>query len=99
PVRFVPYGDLGAVREVLGEGTACALIVEPIQAEGGIVTPPKGYLTGLKEACVETGTMLIFDEVQTGVGRTGNWWGYEQEGVTPDVMTLAKGLAGGVPIG
>jgi acetylornithine/succinyldiaminopimelate/putrescine aminotransferase len=75
------------------------VIIEPIQAEGGIIVPPPGYLAGLKEACVETGTILIFDEVQTGIGRTGTLFGYEQENVTPDVMTLAKGLAGGVPIG
>src|SRR5262249_35710781 len=72
---------------------------EPIQAEGGIIVAPPGYLRGVKQACVETGTILIFDEVQTGVGRTGTLWGYEQEDVTPDMMTLAKGLAGGGPIG
>jgi predicted acetylornithine/succinylornithine family transaminase len=99
PVRYVPYGDLDAMRAVLAEGTACAVILEPIQAEGGILVPPPGYLRAVKEACVDTGTMLIFDEVQTGVGRTGTLFGYEQEDVTPDVMTLAKGLAGGVPIG
>jgi predicted acetylornithine/succinylornithine family transaminase len=99
PVKFVPFGDLEAMRAALADGTACAVILEPIQAEGGIIVPPAGYLRGVKEACVETGTMLIFDEVQTGVGRTGKLFGYEHEGVTPDVMTLAKGLAGGVPIG
>jgi acetylornithine/N-succinyldiaminopimelate aminotransferase len=99
PARFVPFGDLEALRVALADGTACAVILEPIQAEGGIVVPPPGYLRGVKDACVETGTMLIFDEVQTGIGRTGKWFGYEHEGVTPDVMTLAKGLAGGVPIG
>jgi predicted acetylornithine/succinylornithine family transaminase len=99
PVRFVPFGDLGAMRSALEPGDACAVILEPIQAEGGIIVPPEGYLAGVKDACVATGTMLILDEVQTGVGRTGKWFGYEHEGVTPDVMTLAKGLAGGVPIG
>ena len=99
PVRFVPYGDLDAMRQVLRDAKACAVIVEPIQAEGGIIVPPPGYLQGLRALCGETGTMLIFDEVQTGVGRTGTWFGYEQEGCTPDIMTLAKGLAGGVPIG
>jgi acetylornithine/N-succinyldiaminopimelate aminotransferase len=100
PVKYVPFGNLPAARDALGDGTACAFIVEPIQAEGGgILVPPPGYLRGLKDACVETGTMLIFDEVQTGVGRTGTLWAYQQEDVTPDVMTLAKGLAGGVPIG
>jgi acetylornithine/N-succinyldiaminopimelate aminotransferase len=75
------------------------MILEPIQAEGGIIVPPAGYLRGLREACDAAGVLLIFDEVQTGTGRTGRWWGHEHEGVTPDVMTLAKGLGGGVPIG
>ncbi len=99
PVRMVPYGDLGAAAAVLEQRTACAIIVEPIQAEGGIVVPPPGYLAGLRQLCDATGTLLIFDEVQTGVGRTGRWFGHQHEGVEPDVMTLAKGLAGGVPIG
>jgi len=99
PTKFVPFGDVEAMRAALADGTACAVILEPIQAEGGIIVPPPGYLQAVKEACVATGTMLIFDEVQTGVGRTGTLWGHEQEGVTPDLMTLAKGLAGGVPIG
>jgi acetylornithine/N-succinyldiaminopimelate aminotransferase len=99
PVRYVPYGDLEAMRAALAVGDACAVILEPIQAEGGIVMPPPGYRSRVKEDCVETGTLLVFDEVQTGIGRTGKWFGYEHEAVTPDVMTLAKGLAGGVPIG
>lgn len=99
PVRFVPYGDLEAARAALADGTACAFVLEPIQAEGGIHVPPDGYLRGLRDLCGETGTVLIFDEVQTGVGRTGRWFGHQHEGVSPDVMTLAKGLAGGVPIG
>jgi acetylornithine/N-succinyldiaminopimelate aminotransferase len=99
PVRYVPFGDVQALRAALAGGDACAVLLEPIQAEGGIIVPPPGYLAAVKEACVETGTMLIFDEVQTGVGRTGTLFAYEQEDVTPDVMTLAKGLAGGVPIG
>jgi predicted acetylornithine/succinylornithine family transaminase len=99
PVSFVPFGDLAAAEEALGAGTACAMIVEPIQAEGGLIVPPAGYLQGLRRLCDDTGTILIFDEVQTGVGRTGKWWGHLHEDVTPDVMTLAKGLGGGVPIG
>jgi predicted acetylornithine/succinylornithine family transaminase len=99
PVRFFKYGDLESARAVLEGGKACAVIVEPIQAEGGIIVPPPGFLAGLKELCVQTGTLLVFDEVQTGIGRTGTWFGYQHDGVTPDVMTLAKGLAGGVPIG
>jgi acetylornithine/N-succinyldiaminopimelate aminotransferase len=99
PVRFLPFGDLEAARALLETHTICALITEPIQAEGGIVVPPPGYLKALRELCSKTGTLLIFDEVQTGVGRTGTWWGHEHEDCTPDLMTLAKGLAGGVPIG
>ncbi len=99
PVEFVPYGDLAAAREALSKAEACAIILEPIQAEGGIVVAPPGYLAGLREICDATGTLLVFDEVQTGVGRTGRWWGHEHDGVTPDVMTLAKGLGGGIPVG
>ena len=100
PVEFV------AVRRPRGRGarcssqrTACAIIVEPIQAEGGIIVAPPGYLAGLRRLCDDTGTILIFDEVQTGVGRTGKWFGHQHDDVAPDVMTLAKGLGGGVPIG
>jgi predicted acetylornithine/succinylornithine family transaminase len=99
PVMLVPFGDLDAARKVLGERRACAFLVEPIQAEGGIVVPPDGYLAGLRQICDDTGTLLIFDEVQTGIGRTGRWFGHEWEGVTPDAMTLAKALGGGVPVG
>jgi len=99
PVEHVPFGDLDAARAVLEQRTACCFIVEPIQAEGGIVVAPPGYLAGLRALCDETGTLLIFDEVQTGMGRTGRWFGHEHDDVFPDVMTLAKGLGGGVPIG
>ena len=99
PVEFINYGDLEAAARALEARTACAIIVEPIQAEGGIVVAPPGYLAGLRRLCDDTGTMLIFDEVQTGVGRTGMWFGHQYDGVTPDAMTLAKGLGGGVPIG
>ncbi len=99
PVEFIPYGDLEAAARVLEPRTACAIIVEPIQAEGGIVVAPPGYLAGLRRLCDDTGTILIFDEVQTGIGRTGMWFGHQYDGVTPDVMTLAKGLGGGIPIG
>ncbi len=99
PVEFVPYGDLEAARRVLETGEACGFIVEPIQAEGGIIVAPPGYLAGLRELCTATGTILIFDEVQTGVGRTGRWFGHQHDGVQPDVMTLAKALGGGVPVG
>jgi acetylornithine/N-succinyldiaminopimelate aminotransferase len=99
--RQVPFpedeNDLRAL-DAITERT-CAVIIEPIQAEGGIRIAPPGFMRALRQRCTDTGTVLIFDEVQTGVGRTGTWFGYEQEGVTPDVMSLAKGLAGGVPIG
>ncbi|HSR96554.1 MAG TPA: acetylornithine/succinylornithine family transaminase [Kofleriaceae bacterium] len=99
PVEFVNYGDLEAAARALEPRTACAIIVEPIQAEGGIVVAPPGYLAGLRRLCDDTGTILIFDEVQTGVGRTGKWFGHLHDQVTPDVMSLAKGLGGGIPIG
>jgi len=98
PVRFLPFGDAAAARAAIGDKT-CAVILEPIQAEGGIVLPPPGYLQDLRRLCTDSGTVLIFDEVQTGMGRTGTFYGFENEGVVPDVVTLAKGLAGGVPIG
>jgi acetylornithine/N-succinyldiaminopimelate aminotransferase len=97
-VRFLPFGDVAALRASISDKT-CAVIVEPIQAEGGIILPPPGYLQELRKLCTETGTVLIFDEVQTGVGRTGTFYAFEKEGVVPDVVTLAKGLGGGVPIG
>jgi acetylornithine/N-succinyldiaminopimelate aminotransferase len=99
PVVLVPYGDLGAMEKVLAGRTACAVVLEPIQAEGGIIVPPPGYLAAVRQLCDQTGTLLVFDEVQTGVGRTGKWFGHEWDGVSPDVMTLAKGLGGGVPVG
>ena len=99
PVELIPYGDLEAATKALESRAACAIIVEPIQAEGGIIVPPAGYLAGLRRLCDDTGTILIFDEVQTGIGRTGKWFGHQYDEVHPDVMTLAKGLGGGVPIG
>ena len=98
PVRFLPFGDIAAARAAITDKT-CAVILEPIQAEGGILLPPPGYLQELRRLCTDTGTVLIFDEVQTGSGRTGTFYAFENEGVVPDVVTLAKGLAGGVPIG
>ena len=94
----VPYGDLAAIRGAITDKT-CAVFVEPIQGEGGVVVPPDDYLPGLRALCDEQGVLLILDEVQTGVGRTGRWWAHEHTGVTPDIMTLAKGLGGGVPVG
>jgi acetylornithine/N-succinyldiaminopimelate aminotransferase len=98
PVRFLPFGDVAAVRAAITDQT-CAVIVEPIQAEGGINLPPPGFLQELRRLTSDTGTVLIFDEIQTGTGRTGTFYAFEGEGVIPDVVTLAKGLAGGVPIG
>lgn len=99
PVEFVPFGDLAALEKALAPGDACAFLVEPIQAEGGIIVAPPGYLAEARALCSRTGALLLFDEVQTGVGRTGKWFGCEHDGVIPDVMTLAKGLGGGIPIG
>ena len=98
PVRFFLFGDVAAARAAITERTA-AVIVEPIQAEGGINLPPAGYLQELRRACTDAGAVLIFDEIQTGTGRTGTFYAFEGERVVPDVVTLAKGLAGGVPIG
>jgi predicted acetylornithine/succinylornithine family transaminase len=94
----VPYGDLEAMAAAIDE-TTCGIFVEPIQGEGGIIVPDDAYLQGLRALCDEHGILLIFDEVQTGVGRTGKMFAYEHAGIAPDIMTLAKGLGGGVPIG
>ncbi|HMO95543.1 MAG TPA: acetylornithine transaminase [Tepidiformaceae bacterium] len=96
--HIVPWNDLDAIKAATTESTV-AVMVEPIQGEGGVNMPAPGYLQGIRDWCDEKGLLLIFDEVQTGIGRTGSLFAYEQEGVEPDIMTLAKGLAGGVPIG
>jgi acetylornithine aminotransferase/acetylornithine/N-succinyldiaminopimelate aminotransferase len=96
--KHVPYNDLRAVERALDSRTA-AILVEPIQGEGGVHVPDDDYLPGLRKLCDESGALLIFDEIQTGMGRTGRLWGYEHSGVEPDIMTLAKALANGVPIG
>src|SRR3954470_23491075 len=98
PVRFVPFGDSAAMRAAITERTA-AVIVEPIQGEGGVNLAPAGYLQEVRRACTDAGAVLIFDEIQTGAGRTGTYYAFEGERVVPDIVTLAKGLAGGVPIG
>lgn len=96
---FVPYGDLAAAEAAINATTA-AFIVETVQGEGGVHVAPPGYLAGLRAACDRAGALLIADEVQTGLGRTGKWFGCDHEGVSPDLMTLAKALGGGVmPIG
>jgi predicted acetylornithine/succinylornithine family transaminase len=96
--RSVPRGDAAALREAVGPSTA-ALLIEPIQGESGIHPIPDEALLAAREACDEVGALLIFDEIQTGVGRTGSLWAYEQTPVRPDVLTSAKALGGGVPIG
>jgi acetylornithine/N-succinyldiaminopimelate aminotransferase len=96
--KHVPYNDLRAMERAMDSHTA-AILVEPLQGEGGVNIPDDGYLPGLRKLCDESGALLIFDEVQTGVGRTGRLWAYEHSGVEPDVMTLAKALANGIPIG
>jgi acetylornithine aminotransferase len=94
----VPFGDLSAIERAIDPGSV-ALMVEPIQGEAGVVVPPAGYLRGLRELADRHDLLLILDEVQTGIGRTGSWFAFQQEGITPDVVTLAKGLGGGLPIG
>ena len=98
PVTFVDYGDVRALREVVGPDTA-AVFVEPTLGEGGVLPPPSGFLTAVREICDATGALMVVDEVQSGIGRTGHWFAGQAEGVRPDVITLAKGLGGGLPIG
>lgn len=98
PVTFVDYGDLDAMRSAVTEDTA-AVFVEPTLGEGGVVPPPSGFLTAVREICDATGALLVIDEVQSGIGRTGHWFASKADGVQPDVITLAKGLGGGLPIG
>lgn len=93
--NYAPFGDLAAVEKLIDEQTA-AIMIEPIQGEGGIRIPPAGFLQGLRKLCDDHKLLLIFDEVQTGCGRTGHWFGYQHFGVTPDIMTLAKALCGGI---
>jgi acetylornithine/N-succinyldiaminopimelate aminotransferase len=93
----VPFGDSAAVKSVIGSGTV-AILVEPIQGEGGVVVPPASYLRALREIANDAGILLMLDEVQTGVGRTGTLFAHQSDGVIPDVMTLGKGLGGGVPL-
>ncbi|MDT9684159.1 acetylornithine transaminase [Streptomyces sp. TRM76323] len=97
-VTHVPYGDVDALRAAVTTDTAL-VVVEPIQGEHGVVVPPKGYLEAAREITRATGTLLVLDEVQTGVGRCGHWFEHQAHGVEPDVVTLAKGLGGGLPLG
>lgn len=95
---YAPHGDLQAVRELMDDEVG-AIMIEPIQGEGGVNLPPAGFLEGLREICDQHDALLIFDEVQTGCGRTGQWFGYQHFGVVPDVITLAKSLSGGIAAG
>ncbi len=97
-VSVVPFGDVQALASAVTDATA-AVVLEPIQGEGGVIVPPAGYLRQAREICDAHGALLMLDEVQTGIGRTGEWFAFQREGITPDVVMLAKGLGGGFPIG
>ncbi len=97
-VKHVPYGDIEAMRKAISKKTAM-VIIEPIMGEAGVIVPPADYLQQLRAICDNKGALLVIDAVQTGMGRTGDWFGYEYSGITPDVITLAKGLGGGLPLG
>jgi acetylornithine/N-succinyldiaminopimelate aminotransferase len=98
PVTFVDYGDVQALRDAVDDTTA-AVFVEPTLGEGGVVPAPAGFLAAARESCDDAGALLVIDEVQSGIGRTGSWFASSADGVRPDVLTLAKGLGGGMPIG
>jgi acetylornithine aminotransferase len=97
-VKHVPFGDSAAMKRAINKRTAM-VIVEPIMGEAGVIVPPGDYLKNLRQYCDDNGALLVFDCVQTGMGRTGDWFGYEYSGIKPDVITLAKGLGGGLPLG
>ncbi len=97
-IKHVPFGDSGAMKRAINKKTAM-VIVEPIMGEAGVIVPPADYLKNLRQYCDASGALLVFDCVQTGMGRTGDWFGYEYSGIKPDVITLAKGLGGGLPLG
>lgn len=98
PVTFVDYGDVEALRAAVDSHVA-AVFLEPTQGEAGVVPPPAGYLRAARQICDEAGALLVIDEIQSGIGRTGHWFASIAAGVTPDILTLAKGLGGGLPIG
>ncbi|MFB9907884.1 acetylornithine transaminase [Allokutzneria oryzae] len=97
-VVHVPYGDAAALESVVDSETA-AVFIEPIQGENGVIVAPDGYLHAAREVTTRTGALLVLDEVQTGIGRTGSWFAFQRAGIMPDVVTLAKGIAGGLPLG
>lgn len=96
-IKHIPYGDIQALKRGVNARTAM-VILEPIMGEAGVVVPPSGYLKAAREICNQTGALLVIDAVQTGMGRTGTWFGFEDEGIKPDVITIAKGLGGGLPL-
>ena len=97
-IKFLPFGDFISLKRGINKRTAM-VIVEPIQGEAGVIVPPDGFLRAIRERCDESGALMAVDEVQTGMGRTGSWFGFQREGITPDIITLAKGLGGGLPLG
>ncbi|GGS77336.1 acetylornithine aminotransferase [Planobispora rosea] len=97
-VRFVPYGDADALKNAVTDECA-AVFLEPTQGEAGVVPPPDGYFRAAREICTASGALLVADEIQSAIGRTGHWFAHQHEGVLPDILTLAKGLGGGMPIG
>src|SRR5205807_10060309 len=96
--RFLDYGDADQLEKAIGPQT-CAVLLEPLQGEAGVLLPPPGYLKRVRELCTRHGALMILDEVQTGMGRTGRLFAHQHESVEPDAMSLAKGIAGGVPLG
>jgi len=97
-VRWIPYGDESALAGAI-DAEVAAVFLEPTLGEGGVVPPPDGYLRAVRQACDQAGALLVLDEIQSGIGRTGEWFAHQAAGVLPDVLTLAKGLGGGLPIG
>jgi len=97
--KFVPYGEIEPIRKALSDEKTCAVILEPIQGENGVIVPPDDYLKKVRELCNKKNVLLILDEIQVGLGRTGRLYAYEHSGITPDIMTLAKALGGGIPCG
>ena len=96
--KHVAWGDLDALRASV-DGTVAAVLIEPLQGEGGVIPAPPGYMAGIREVCDEVGALMMVDEIQTGFGRTGTWFGFQQHDVVPDVVTLAKAIGNGMPIG
>ena len=96
--KHVAWGDLDALRSAV-DASVAAVIIEPIQGEGGVIPAPDGYLRGIREICDDVGALMILDEIQTGFGRTGHWFGFEIAGISPDVVTLAKAMGNGMPVG